>query len=89
MVDDKVLDRGQRLDMKSLRSLQREEMYYLANLTFYFATNIDSRINYGPALEKIRNNYPKYLMTMDHLLQERNGIHHVGLADLVAGDKAL
>lgn len=29
----------------------------------------------------------KHLMTMDHLLQERNGIHHVNLVDFMAEEK--
>lgn len=146
LVDAKVLYRCQRFDMKSRRSLQREEKYYLADLGFYFATNTDNRVNYGPALEnivylytrsngysvsvgrigklecdfilrggadgyayaqvaatiaeratedreyasleKIRDNYPKYLLTMDRLLQSRNGIRHVNIVDFMASEQA-
>ncbi|WP_281702595.1 hypothetical protein [Cryptobacterium curtum] len=132
--------------MKSRRSLQREEKYYLADLGFYFATNTDGRVNYGPALEnvvyhyartagydvsvgrigklecdfvlrkhandylyvqvamtimgdratedreyrsleRIRDNYPKYVMTMDRLLQRRGGIQHVNIADFLAEER--
>lgn len=34
-------------------------------------------------LEKIRDNYPKYVMTTDYLLQQRNGIQHVNLMDFM------
>ncbi len=34
-------------------------------------------------LESIRDNYPKYVMTTDTLLQRRNGIKHVNLADFL------
>mgnify|MGYP002479819876 FL=1 len=52
-----ILYRCRRFDMKSRRSLQREEKYYLADLGFYFATNTDNRINYGPALENVVYHY--------------------------------
>lgn len=146
LIDAKILYRCQRFDMKSRRSLQREEKYYLADLGFYFASNTDNRINYEPALEnvvyhyartggydvsvgrigklecdfvlrkaaedysyvqvamtimsdratedrefrpfeQIRDNYPKYVMTMDRLLQRRGGIHHVNIADFLADEQ--
>ncbi len=38
-------------------------------------------------LEQIRDNYPKYLLTTDYLLQKRNGIHHVNLMDFMCDGK--
>lgn len=35
------------------------------------------------ALEKIKDNYPKYVVTTDYLLQKRNGIKHVNLIDFI------
>ena len=35
------------------------------------------------SLESIRDNYPKYVMTTDYLLQNRNGIKHVNLMDFI------
>ena len=35
------------------------------------------------ALEMIKDNYPKYVMTTDYLLQKRNGIKHVNLMDFM------
>ena len=35
------------------------------------------------SLEYIRDNYPKYVMTTDYLLQNRNGIKHVNLIDFI------
>ncbi|MBQ0031267.1 MAG: ATP-binding protein [bacterium] len=142
LVDAKILYRCQRFDMKSRRSLAREEKYYLADLGLYFATNTDARINYGPALEnlcyqyllskghkvsvgrigklecdfvarrgfgdyayiqvamtiaerstedreyrpfeKIRDSYPRYLFTLDPLLQRRDGVTHLNLMDFIA-----
>jgi len=36
------------------------------------------------ALESIRDSSPKYVLTMDRLLQKRSGIHHVCLMDFMA-----
>ena len=55
----KVLYRCPRFDMKSRRSLQREQKYYLADLGFYFALNTDNRINYGPVLENVVYTYAR------------------------------
>ena len=35
------------------------------------------------SLESIRDNYPKYVMTTDYLLQNRNGIKHENLIDFI------
>lgn len=142
LTDAKILYECKRFDMKSKKSLTGEKKYYLADTSFYFATNIDNRINYGPALEniiyiyarsrnyevsvgrigklecdfilrdnnlnyayvqvsytineskdtedreykpleKIKDNYPKYVITTDYLLQHRNGINHVNLMDFI------
>lgn len=53
LVDAKILYECKRFDMKSKKSLTGEKKYYLADTSFYFATNTDNRINYGPALENI------------------------------------
>lgn len=141
LLDAKLVEICTRFDMKSRRSLGAEEKYYLADLGFYFATNTDNRINYGPALENvlynylcsegysvsvckigklecdfiarqdrtyayarvamsiaeratedreyrpfshIRDNYPQYLFTLDPLLQDRDGVRHLNLADFLA-----
>jgi len=38
-------------------------------------------------LEMIRDNYPKYVVTTDYLLQKRNGIQHVNLIDFMKAEK--
>ena len=45
--------------MKSKKSLNGEEKYYLTDLSFYFVKNTDNRINFGPVLENIVYNYLK------------------------------
>ena len=143
LVDAKILYECKRFDMKSKKSLTGEKKYYLADTSFYFATNTDNRINYGPALENIvyiyarsrnyevsigkigklecdfilrdnnlnysyvqvsytineskdtedreyrplesiKDNYPKYVITTDYLLQQRNGINHVNLMEFIS-----
>ena len=53
----KIISKCERFDMKSKRSLNGEEKYYLSDLSFYFSHNNDVRINYGPVLENIVYNY--------------------------------
>lgn len=142
LVDAKIVYRCQRFDMKSHKSLTRDEKYYLADLGFYFALNTDARINYGPVLEnitylylrslgymmsvgrignlecdfvarkafgdysyiqvamtivsretedreyrpfeKIKDSYPRYLFTLDPLLQRRDGVRHLNLMEFIA-----
>ena len=146
MVDAKLLYECNRFDMKSKKSLSGEKKYYLADLSLSYASNPDSRINYGPALEnivfhyaksmgytvsvgrigalecdfllkdqdlnysyvqvsytilasretedreytpleKIKDNYPKYVLTTDRLIQKRNGINHENLMDFMVNGK--
>ena len=143
----KIISKCKRFDLKSRRSLNGEEKYYLSDLSFYFVNNTDNRINYGPVLENIvyqyakstgykvsigkigklevdfilrssdqnysyvqvamsilaseqteereyrsleaiKDNWPKYLLTLDHLLQKRNGIIHENLAEFIRDKKA-
>ena len=51
--DAKIISKCARFDMKSRKLLKGEQKYYLADLSFYFALNTDSRIDYGPVLENI------------------------------------
>ena len=139
LIDAKIIHKCERFDLKSRRSISGEQKYYLSDLGFYFATNTDNRINYGPVLENItyiyakskgydvsvgrigklecdfivrkqmmqyayiqvamtilssietenreyrplesiRDNYPKYVITRDSLIQLRNGITHVNIS---------
>lgn len=59
--DAKIISKCTRFDMKSRKSLQDEQKYYPADLSFYFALNTDNRINYGPVLENIVYNYARSL----------------------------
>lgn len=59
LVNAKILNRCNRFDLKSKKSLQGEEKYYLTDLSFYFSSNTDNRINYGPVLENVIYNFFK------------------------------
>ncbi len=150
----KIISKCSRFDLKSKKSLNGEEKYYLTDLSFYFATNTDNRINYGPVLENIiynyavlngysisigrigrlevdfivrniinnnyayiqvaktidngivndqgipvteereyrplesiKDNYPKYVLTLDYLLQQRNGIKHENIIKFMIENK--
>lgn len=142
LLDAKIIYECKRFDMKSRKSIHGEQKYYLADLSFYFANNVDNRINYGPVLENvvyqyaksvgyqvsvgrigklecdfivrdIRNNYayiqvamtimnsietenreyrpferiadgyPKYLLTRNDMIQNRNGVRHYNLPDFI------
>ncbi|MDO5564349.1 MAG: ATP-binding protein [Eubacteriales bacterium] len=142
----KIIYKCPRFDCKSKKSLSGEQKYYLADMSIYFLTVTDNRINYGPALEnlvflylmnnnysvsvgrigqfecdfiarktndykyiqvtmtisekstedreykpfyQVRDNYPKYLLSMDSLLQERDGVKHLNIVNVLSNNIAL
>lgn len=143
LVDSKILYECNRFDMKSRKSIASEKKYYLSDVGFYYATNTDNRINYGPVmenvfftyaksngysisvgrigklecdfilqrnfseynyvqvcmtmmnsretedrefapLEKIRDNYPKFVLTRNDVIQHRNGIIHKNMPEMMS-----
>jgi len=48
--------------------------------------NLTEEREYRP-LETIKDNYPKYLLTMDRLIQKRSGIIHANLVEFIANKK--
>lgn len=44
--------------------------------------NLTEEREYRP-FEKVRDNYPKYLFTLDSILQTRDGVHHENLAEFM------
>ncbi|WP_130811334.1 ATP-binding protein [Olsenella sp. Marseille-P4559] len=147
LVKAKLLYRCDRFDMKSKRSLQGGEKYYLADTGIYFARNVNATMDYGPLLEnavytylkykdyrvsvgrigklevdfiarradegyayiqvslsvadraveereyrpfsRVRDNYPQYLLTLDPLPLERDGVTHHNLVELMASSDEL
>ena len=142
LIDSKILYECNRFDMKSRKSIAGEKKYYLADVGFYYSTNTDNRINYGPVmenvfyayaksngfsvsvgrigklecdfilqkdfseyryvqvcmtmmdsrktedreyapLEKVRDNYAKYVLTRNDIIQHRNGIVHMNMPEMM------
>ncbi len=68
-----------------LRGKNNQYSYVQVAYTIVLSKDTEDR-EYRP-LEQIRDNYPKYVMTTDFLLQKRNGIHHVNLMDFMKEGK--
>ena len=49
----KIVYECNRFDLKSKKSIRRDQKYYLADMSIYFATNTDNRLNFGPTLENL------------------------------------
>ena len=47
------LDKRGYRSIKTQNPLQVKKKYYLSDLGFYYATNTDNRINYGPVMENV------------------------------------
>lgn len=143
LVSAKILYKCERFDQKSKRVLSGECKFYLADLSIFFAMNVDNRINFGASLENIvylyllsndykvsvgkigkfecdfitrdldnqyayiqvsqtvadksteereyrpfsliRDGYPRYLLTLDTLKNQRDGVKHLDIVDVIAG----
>lgn len=64
-----------------LRDRDMDYFYVQVAYKMLQSKEIEER-EYRP-LEKIRDNYRKYIVTMDYLIQRRNGIMHVNLMDFI------
>lgn len=62
--------------------------YFYAQVAMTIAERSTEDREYA-SLEKIKDNYPKYLFTLDPLLQRRNGIIHKNLADFMKNNEDL
>lgn len=80
----KIIYECNRFDLKSKKSLKREQKYYLADLAIYFAMNTDNRLSFGPSLENIVYLYLSSLdyqisigkignLECDFILRDKNG----------------
>ncbi len=140
----KIVYECNRFDLKSKKSLLRDQKYYLADLALYFSNNVDNSLNYGPSLEnivylflvsngyqvsvgrianfecdfivrkqngdyayiqvtytmtgnekvkereyrpfrEIRDGYPRYIISLDMLRDQQEGVHHINAIDLFLG----
>ena len=64
-----------------LRNHEMDYAYVQVAYTIAQSRETEER-EYRP-LERIRDNYPKYLLTTDYLLQKRSGIRHVNLMEFM------
>ena len=68
-----------------LRDNEMRYSYVQVSYTIALSKETEDR-EYRP-LESIKDNYPKYVVTMDSLLQQRNGIAHINLVDFMKNGK--
>ena len=61
----------------------REMNYSYVQVAYTIALSKDTEDREYRSLEMIKDNYPKYVMTTDYLLQKRNGIQHVNVIDFM------
>ena len=64
-----------------LRNRDADYAYLQVAYTIAQSKEIEDR-EYRP-LERIGDNYPKYVLTTDYLLQKRSGIRHVNLMEFM------
>ena len=64
-----------------LRNREMDYTYLQVAYTIAQSRETEER-EYRP-LEQIRDNYPKYLLTTDYLLQKRSGVRHVNLMEFM------
>lgn len=149
----KIIYECNRFDLKSKKSLRREQKYYLSDLAIYFTMNTDNRLSYGLSLEnmvylylasqdyqisigkigklecdfitrntsgdyayiqvtytmqgedikaterikereyrpfrKIRDGYPRYIVSLDRFRDQQEGVHHINAIDLFLGKEKI
>lgn len=61
--------------------------YSYVQVTYKMLQSKDTENREYRPLESIRDNYKKYVMTTDYMLQKRNGILHVNLMDFIGDEK--
>ncbi|MCR5484056.1 MAG: ATP-binding protein [Clostridiales bacterium] len=64
-----------------LRNTDMDYAYVQVAYTIALSKETENR-EYRP-LETVKDNYPKYVLTTDYLLQHRNGIRHMNLLDFI------
>lgn len=67
-----------------VKNIKMDYSYIQVAYTIALSDETENR-EYRP-LEQINDNYPKYVMTTDYLLQNRSGIEHVNMLDYMLND---
>ena len=65
---------------------KNDETIYI-QVSYLLASEDTKEIEFS-VLENIKDNYPKYVVTADSILQQRNGIEHINLVDFMRNGKA-
>ena len=68
-----------------VRDIENNYAYLQVALTIENSTKTEDR-EYRP-LEKIKDNYPKYVLTRRDLIQKRNGIKHANIIEFISDKK--
>ena len=61
----------------------RELSYSYVQVAYSIMASIETENREYAPLEKIHDNYPKYVLTTDFLIQKRNGIKHANIIDFM------
>ena len=64
----------------------KDMLYSYVQVTYTIALSKKTEDREFKPLESIKDNYPKYVMSTDYLLQKRNGIKHVNLIDFMSSN---
>jgi len=67
----------------------RDMDYSYVQVAYTIAVSKETEDREYRPLEMIHDNYPKYVMTTDYLLQKRNGIIHANLIDFMRENKEI
>ncbi len=59
------------------------QQYYYIQVAMTILSSIETENREYRPLEQIKDNYPKYIMTRNDLIQNRNGIIHVNIASFM------
>ncbi len=67
---------------------RKDDSYQYVQVAMTIMDEATEEREYRPFF-KIKDNYPKYVFTLDHLLQKRDGINHCNILDYVSGNREL
>lgn len=67
---------------------RKDDNYQYVQVSMTIMDKVTEDREYKP-FSKIRDNYPKYLFTLDQLLQKRDGIIHCNMLDYISKNKEL
>ena len=63
--------------------------YYYIQVAYTILASKETEDREYKTLEMIKDNYPKYLLTTDYMIQKRNGIIHANIMDFISNNKKI